>query len=52
MMLSFVNFERFARFAEHWMEESFDEGNNWHDGAVLNQLDGVYGVDLRLFVEQ
>ena len=49
--LCFVDFEHFARFAEHWLEEICDEGNNWCNGADLNQLDGVNGVDLRLFVE-
>lgn len=50
--LCFVNFEHFARFAEYWLEEDCNEGNNFCDGADLNQLNGVNGVDLRLFVEK
>jgi len=44
--LCFVNFEHFARFAEYWLETTPGLP------ADLNQLDGVNGVDLRLFVEQ
>jgi hypothetical protein len=50
--LCFVNFEHLARFAEYWLEEDCNEGNNFCDGADLNQLNGVNGVDLRLFVEE
>ena len=50
--LCFVNFEHFARFAENWLWEECNEGNDWCNGADLNQLDGVNGLDLRLFVEQ
>ena len=50
--LCFVDFEHYARFAKWWLEEECNEGNNWCDGADLNQLDGVNGVDLRLFVEE
>ena len=48
----FVDFEHFARFADYWLYEICDEGNNWCEGADLNYLDGVNGVDLRLFVEE
>ena len=48
----FVDFEHFARFADYWLYEICDEGNNWCDGADLNQLDGVNNVDLGLFVEE
>jgi len=50
--LCFVDFEHFAGFADYWLYEICDEGNNWCDGADLNHLDGVNGVDLRLFVEE
>ncbi len=50
--LCLVDFEHFTRFAEHWLEEICDEGNNWCNGADLNQVNGVNGVDLRLFVEE
>ena len=50
--LCFVDFEHFARFAEHWLDEPCNEGNNWCDGADLNKVNGVNGVDLMLFVEQ
>jgi hypothetical protein len=48
--LCFVEFEDFARFAEHWLDWPCDESNNWCDGADLNQLDGVDWSDLRLLV--
>ena len=44
--LCFVNFEHFARFAEYWLETGAGLP------ADLDQLNGVNGVDLRLFVEQ
>ena len=44
--LCFVNFEHFARFAEYWLEPGAGLP------ADLDQLNGVNGVDLRLFVEQ
>jgi len=47
-----VDFERYARFAEHWLDEPCNEGNNFCDGADLNHLDGVNGVDLKMFVEE
>lgn len=50
--LCIVDFESFARFAEYWLYETCDEGNNWCGGADLNHLDGVNGVDLKLFVEE
>ena len=50
--LCFVEFEDFARFAEHWLEAPCDAGNDWCDGADLDQLGDVDGVDLGLFVEQ
>jgi hypothetical protein len=50
--LCFVDFEHFARFAEHWLDKPCNEGNDFCDGADLNMLEGVNGVDLRLFVEE
>jgi hypothetical protein len=50
--LCFVNFEHFARFAEHWLDKPCNEGNNWCGGADLNKLEGVDRVDLKLFVEE
>jgi len=50
--LCFVDFEHFARFAEHWLDKPCNEGNNWCGGADLNQLEGVDRVDLKLFVEE
>jgi hypothetical protein len=47
-----VDFEHFARFADYWLYEICDEGNNWCKGADLDHLDGVNGVDLRFFVEE
>jgi hypothetical protein len=44
--LCFVNFEHFARFAEHWLVQ--EPGLP----ADLDQINGVNGVDLRLFAEQ
>ena len=44
--LCFVNFEHFARFAEYWLEPGAGLP------ADLDQLNGVNGVDLRLFVEE
>lgn len=50
--LCFVDFEHFARFAENWLWAECDELNNWCGGADLDHLDGVNGVDLKLFVEE
>jgi hypothetical protein len=50
--LCIVNFEHFAKFAEHWLDTPCDTDNNFCDGADLNHLDGVNKVDLRLFVEE
>jgi len=47
-----VEFDDFARFAGHWLDELCNEENNWCDGADLNQLDGVNLIDVKLFVEQ
>lgn len=44
--LCFVDFEHFARFAEYWLEPGAGLP------ADLDQLNGVNGVDLRLFVEE
>ena len=44
--LCFVDFEHFARFAAHWLETGAGLP------ADLDQLNGVNGVDLRLFVEE
>jgi len=48
--LCFVDFESFARFAEHWLDEPCDEGNNWCGGADLDGNTVVDLVDLQLFV--
>ena len=50
--LCFVDFESYARFAEHWLDEPCDEGNNFCGGADLNHEDGVNELDLKLFVEE
>jgi hypothetical protein len=50
--LCFVNLKHFARFAEHWLWEECNEGNDWCNGADLNQLDGVNELDLKFFVEE
>jgi hypothetical protein len=50
--LCFVDFEHYARFAQHWLDKPCNEGNNWCGGADLNQLEGVNRVDLKLFVEE
>jgi hypothetical protein len=50
--LCFVEFDDFARFAEHWLEAPCDAGNDWCGGADLNQLGDVDGVDLGLFVDE
>jgi hypothetical protein len=47
-----VHFKHFAQFAQHWLQTLCDPGNNWCGGADLNQVDGVDGVDLRLFVNE
>jgi hypothetical protein len=44
--LCFVDFEHFARFAQYWLEPGAGLP------ADLDQLNGVNGVDLRLFVEE
>jgi hypothetical protein len=44
--LCFVDFEHFAKFAEYWLQTTTGLP------ADLDQLNGVNGVDLRLFVEQ
>jgi hypothetical protein len=42
----FVDFEHYARFAQYWLEPGAGLP------ADLDQLNGVDGVDLKLFVEQ
>ena len=44
--LCFIDFEHFARFAQYWLE------TNPGLPADLDEINGVNGVDLRLFVEQ
>ena len=44
--LCFVDFEHFARFGQYWLEPGTGLP------ADLDQLNGVNGVDLRLFVEE
>ena len=52
--LCFVDFEHYARFAEHWLREPCNEGNNFCDGADLyvDENNIVNRLDLRAFVEQ
>ncbi len=50
--LCFVDFEHFARFAEHWRDNPCNVGNNFCGGADLNQIDGVDFEDVKMFVEQ
>jgi hypothetical protein len=52
--LCFVNFEHYARFAEHWLDEPCNESNNWCDGADLyeDEYNIVDGLDLQFFVDQ
>jgi hypothetical protein len=52
--LCFVNFEHFARFAENWLWEDCDEGNDWCNGADLyvDENNIVNRLDLKVFVEQ
>ena len=47
-----VDFYRFARFAEWWLEEDCTELNKWCGGADLNHEDGVDLVDLSWFVNE
>ena len=47
-----VDFYHYARFAEHWLDNACDVGNDWCGGADLNQLGDVDGVDLKLFVNE
>ncbi|MHC4458352.1 MAG: hypothetical protein ACYS0I_14945 [Planctomycetota bacterium] len=52
--LCFVDFYRFARFAEWWLEEECGEANNFCGGADLYE-DGdniVNKLDLKVFVEE
>ena len=52
--LCFVDFEHYARFAEHWLQEDCSELNNWCDGADLDVDENniVNRLDLKVFVEQ
>lgn len=50
--LCIVDFQHFARFADHWLESSCDESNDWCDGANLDHLGDVNEVDLGLFVDE
>jgi len=47
-----VDFEHFARFAEHWLDTDCNDLNNWCGGADLDHLDGVDSYDLKLFVDE
>ena len=46
-----VDFNHFARFAEHWRDNPCNIGNNFCGGADLNQLDGVDWEDVKMFVD-
>jgi hypothetical protein len=50
--LCIVDFQHFARFADHWLESPCDESNDWCDGANLDHLGDVNEVDLGLFVDE
>ena len=47
-----VEFDQFARFAEHWLDSTCDVGNEWCAGADLDQLGDVDLLDLKLFVNE
>ena len=48
-----VDFHHYARFAEHWLEEPCNQGNDFCGGADLPPRDGIVDSnDLGLFVEQ
>jgi len=49
--LCFVEFEDFARFAEHWLQTGCNEANDWCGGADLNHLEGVNWTDLDWFTD-
>ncbi len=48
--LCFVDFEHFARFAEHWLDAPCNAGNDWCQGADLDNLNDVGADDLKLFI--
>ncbi len=50
--ICFVDFEHFARFAEHWLATDCNELNSWCGGADLDQIDDVDLVDLNLFADE
>lgn len=50
--LCIVDFEHFARFAEHWLETDCSELNDWCSGADLNYLGDVDLIDFGLFVNE
>jgi len=52
--LCFVDFEHFARFADYWLYEPCNEGNNFCDGADLyvDEHNIVDYLDLKLFVDE
>ncbi|MHC4463712.1 MAG: hypothetical protein ACYS6W_11830 [Planctomycetota bacterium] len=50
--LCVVDFHRFARFAEHWLEKPCNPGNDWCSGADLEPDGDVDRADLKLFVYQ
>lgn len=50
--LCFVDFEHFARFAEHWLEPDCNELNNWCGGADFEPDGDVDFVDLERFVAE
>ncbi len=47
-----VQFDDFAKFAEHWLDEPCDADNNWCGGADLDKLGNVDHIDLDLLVKQ
>jgi hypothetical protein len=52
--LCFVDFHDYARFAENWLREPCNEGNNFCDGADLyvDEYNIVNRLDLKVFVEE
>ena len=47
-----VDFQHFARFAEHWLEAPCNAGNDFCGGADLDYLGDVDYSDVDLFVEE
>lgn len=46
-----VNIEDFVIFAEEWLSSNCNQGNNWCEGADLNQENPVDLLDWRIFAD-